>query len=117
MDGSHFDTLVKTLATTPLTRANALRRLVVSAAALAALGRGLAAPDEVTAARSGKCKRAPGPCETCKKGKCEKKDGKKTCKAGKIKPKAIGTLCAGGSCDGSGNCISPTGAVIPPPPQ
>ena len=32
MDGSHFDTLVKTLATMPLSRANVLRGLAASAA-------------------------------------------------------------------------------------
>ena len=37
MDGSHFDSLVKTLAITPLSRTNLLRGLAASAAALAGL--------------------------------------------------------------------------------
>jgi hypothetical protein len=39
MDGSHFDALVRSLATTPLARANVLRGLAASAAALAGLTR------------------------------------------------------------------------------
>ena len=44
-----------------------------------------------TAAKSGKCKRTPGECEICRKGKCTKKHGKKQCKAGTIRAKAAGT--------------------------
>jgi hypothetical protein len=83
---------------------------------------GLVHPDAATAAKSGKCKRKPNECETCKKGKCERKNGKKRCKAGKIKPKAAGTPCTvvtggSGTCQ-TGTCIAAAAAVTPalPPP-
>ena len=40
-----------------------------------------------------------------KKGKCERKNGKKTCKKGKLKPKANGTLCSLGACT-NGACLA-----------
>jgi hypothetical protein len=109
MDGSRFDTLAKTLATA------SPRRQALTAALGGALGiLGLRQPEDVGAARSGKCKQTPGVCQICKKGKCSKKNGKKKCKAGKILPKAEGTACTGGSCQG-GSCVSPTGQVLPEP--
>jgi Cys-rich repeat protein len=79
MDGSHFDSLVRTLATTRLTRLTALRGLAVGALAAAI---GLAAPDDAEARK--KC------------GQCEKK--KKKTKSGKVrircKAKANGTICS-----------------------
>src|SRR5215218_1775381 len=107
MDPSRFDSLVRVLATHHPRRA--------ALPLLALLGLGLVDSDDAEAAKSGKCKRQPGPCETCKKGKCERKHGKKTCKAGKILPKANGTACTGGSCQ-SGLCVAPSGPVVPPPP-
>jgi hypothetical protein len=105
VEDTRFDHLAKVFG------AQKTRRLTLGAllgGALSALG--LA---EVEAARSGKCRRKPGACETCKKGKCEKKNGEKHCKRGKIKPKANGTACSGGTCE-SGSCISPTGLVLDP---
>ena len=49
MDGSHFDTLVKTLATMPLSRANVLRGLAASAAVLTGGG---SPPNQVRPRRS-----------------------------------------------------------------
>jgi hypothetical protein len=82
---------------------------------------------EVSAARSRKCKRKPGECELCDRGECEKKDGKKRCKAGKIKAKASGTPCSIGfcqngactctglqaSCASSAQCCTSTAACAP----
>jgi hypothetical protein len=75
---------------------------------------GLANPDEAGAARSPRCRREPGECERCQRGRCERKDGEKRCKAGKIKPKPFGTPCTGGSCQ-NGQCIAPDGSVVTPP--
>jgi hypothetical protein len=110
MDAPRFDALARSLST-----ASSRRRALVAAFSGALSVLGLADPDVGKAAKSGKCKRKPNECETCKKGKCEKKDGKKTCKRGKIKPKAFGTACSGGSCQ-NGLCIGPTSVVVPPPP-
>ena len=107
MDATRFDTFVRVLTTRHRRRG--------TLPLLALLGLGLVDSDAAEAAKSGKCKRQPGPCETCQKGKCERKHGKKTCKAGKLKPKANGTACTGGSCQ-SGLCVAPSGPVVPQPP-
>jgi hypothetical protein len=106
MDGAHFDQLTK-----GLSRRRILQGLgtVLVGGTLAALG----PSGNATAAKSGRCKRTPGACETCKKGKCNKKNGKKQCKAGKITPKAEGTVCSGGACQ-SGRCVAPDGTVLTP---
>src|SRR5215207_681179 len=82
MDVTTFDRLIKSMATTRITRLTALRGLAVGA--VAALAGVNFRADEAEAANSGKCKQTPGECQICKKGKCERKHGKKTCKAGKI---------------------------------
>jgi hypothetical protein len=102
MDGAQFDTLIKRLATTRLTRLAALRGLAVGAVA-SLTGVDFSA-DEAEAANSGKCRQKPGECERCDRGACHRKDGKKRCKRGKIKPTADGTLCSVGACQ-SGSCV------------
>ena len=100
MEENRFDDMAKALG--PLTT----RRLTLGAllgGALSALGLG-----EADAARSGNCKRNPGECETCQKGKCQNKNGTKKCRAGTIKPKANGTACSVGTCQ-DGGCACPTG--------
>lgn len=106
LDGAHFDQLTKRLS-----RRRIMQGLgtVLVGGTLAALGQS----GNATAAKSGRCKRTPGACETCKKGKCHKKNGKKQCKAGKITPKAEGTVCSGGACQ-SGRCVAPDGTVLTP---
>ena len=62
------------------------------------------------AARSNKCKPKCGECEKCKKGDCDKRNGKKKCKKGKCKPRAAGTPCtafARGACR-NGTCVDLT---------
>lgn len=106
MDGAHFDQLTKRLS----------RRRIMQGLGTALAGGTLAAlgqSENATAAKSGRCKREPGACETCKKGKCHKKNGKKQCKAGKITAKAEGTVCSGGACQ-SGRCVAPDGTVLTP---
>ncbi len=107
MDGNRFDALAKTLI------AATNRRQTLGALLGGALAaRGLAAPDDAAAARSRRCKRKPGECEVCKKGKCKNKNGKKKCKAGKITPKANGTACTnprGNATCQNGTCTCPRG--------
>jgi hypothetical protein len=101
MDADRFDTLARSL-TTPGSRRRALASAV--GGALGVLG--LRQPDP--SARRGKCKPTCDECQKCKKGDCEKKNGKKKCKTGKCKPKAAGTPCtafAGGQCQ-NGTCIN-----------
>ena len=110
MDAGRFDALSRSLASVGSRR----RALVtVLSGALGVLG--LAEADEATAANSGKCRRKPGECERCDRGKCQHKNGNKSCKAGKIKPKAAGTPCSLGTCQ-SGACIAPVEATIPTTP-
>ena len=71
---------------------------------------GLTDRNDAAAARSGKCKQLCGECERCKRGDCDKKDGKKRCQKGKCKPNADGTGCSVGTCQG-GRCVA-----APPPP-
>ncbi len=103
MDGLQFDSLIKRLGTTRVTRVHALRALAAGALA-GAVGVGVTRQEAGAKKNTNKCKRQPGECETCKRGKCEHKNGKKTCKAGKITAKALGTSCSGGTCQ-NGACI------------
>jgi hypothetical protein len=81
MDAIQFDALTKAWI------AEASRRRTLAGTLAAALGAlGLAHAKEAAAAKSGKCKKKCGECESCKKGACKKKDGKKRCKKGKCKP-------------------------------
>jgi hypothetical protein len=100
VDADRFDALARSL-----TSAGSRRRALVATlgGALGALE--LADPDAASAAQPPKCKRKPGECERCQRGKCERKNGDKHCKAGKIKAKAFGTPCSVGSCQ-NGACIA-----------
>src|SRR5688500_5140324 len=105
MDASRFDALTRSLSAAG-TRRHAL--LTALGGALGAFG--LA---EVRAAKSGKCKPKCGECEKCKKGTCNKKNGKKRCKKGKCQPKAAGTPCtlpSGGTCE-QGTCACTGGSA------
>jgi hypothetical protein len=104
VDADRFDALSRSLAAVG-SRRRALATALGSAVGLLSL----AAPDAARAAKSPKCKRKPNECERCDRGKCERKDGEKRCKAGKIKPKASGTPCSIGSCQ-NGFCV----ASVPP---
>jgi hypothetical protein len=99
MDGTDFDTLAKTLATTRLTRLQTLRGLAVGAIAATI---GFAAPDEADA----KCKKNCGECQ--KKVKKHRNHGKRRCKC---KAKANGTLCSIGTCQ-AGTCTRSVQPVI-----
>jgi hypothetical protein len=103
MDGSHFDALVRTLATTRLTRLTALRGLAVGAVAAAI---GLADPDDAAA----KCKKKCGECKKKKRRKTN--SGKVRCRC---KAKANGTPCSTGTCQ-SGTCVAAPRPPIPPAP-
>ena len=101
MDESRFDAIVRSLGTL------ATRRLTLGALVAATLGvRGL---DEAEAATSGKCDPKCGPCATCNKGKCKKKNGKKKCKKGKCEPKTDGIACTlstgNGTCQAGKCCL------------
>jgi hypothetical protein len=99
MDGARFDALTRTLT------AASSRRRAIAAVLSGSLGLlGLAHPDDATAARSGKCKPKCGACEKCRRGDCDKKNGKKVCKRGKCKPKPTGTPCGTGKTCQSGTC-------------
>jgi hypothetical protein len=88
------------------------RRGTLTAALSGALGLlGLAHPDDAAAATSGKCKPRCGECEKCKKGDCDKKDGKKVCTKGKCQAKTNGTPCSAGTCQDR-RCTN-----SPPPPS
>lgn len=97
MDAIRFDDLTKAW----IAEASRRRTLAGMLAALAALG---LATEAAGAAKSGKCKKPCGQCQFCKKGTCQKKDGKKRCKKGKCKPEALGTPCGGDDC-GCGRSI------------
>lgn len=108
MKNYRFDAIVNALAS------RYPRRAALSLLPTLGLRRG-ARLDEVTAAKSGKCKPACGECATCTKGKCKRKHGKrKVCKKGVCRPHASGTVCSDGACQ-DGRCI-PTSPPSPPGP-
>ena len=109
MDADRFDTLTRSL-----TVAGSRRRALGPRSAARSWRSELADPDDAVAARSARCRRKPGECERCDRGKCEKKDGKKRCKAGKIKSKPFGTPCSLGTCQ-NGACIAAATTTIAPP--
>ncbi len=97
MEDIRFDHIAKVLGARPN------RRLTLAALLGGALGLlGLA---ESEARKSGKCKPKCDECEKCKRGDCDRKDGKKRCEKGKCKPKADGASCRGGRCCG-GVCVN-----------
>ena len=69
---------------------------------MAALG--LVNQDEAEAAST--CKPTCGECQTCQKGNCKKKNGKKKCAKGKCTDKSNGTDCSRGTCQ-NGTCATP----------
>ena len=100
MDPDRFDTVTRFL-----TRAGSRRR-AIAVALSAALGLGaIARPEDAPAAKSGKCKPKCGECERCKRGDCDKRDGKTRCQKGKCKAKGDGTPCGAGTCQG-GRCVA-----------
>jgi hypothetical protein len=100
MDGTRFDQLIKSMATTRVSRLTALRGLAVGAvAAIAGMDFGV---EDAEAAKSRRCRSKPTECQTCKKGKCHRNNnGQKKCRRGKLRPKANGTLCSIGTCQNS----------------
>lgn len=103
MNADRFASLTRALAAARSRR----RTLAALAGALGLVG--LAYPEDAAAAKSGRCKPKCGECERCKRGDCDKKDGKRRCQKGKCKPKADTTGCSVGTCQ-AGTCVSP-----PPP--
>ena len=106
MDETRFDDIAKALGM------QTTRRLTISALLGGTLG--ILGFTEMTSAASGKCKQDCGECKTCKKGKCQTKNGKKTCKKGTCQSKAEGASCAsptGGTCQ-AGRCACPAGNVL-----
>jgi len=112
MDGTTFDQLIKSMATTRVSRLTALRGLAVGAVAAIA-GVDFRAED-AEAAKSGKCKPKPNECQTCKKGKCRHTNNGRKCHRGKLRPKANGTLCSIGQCL-NGACVAATPGPGPGP--
>ena len=110
MDGSHFDTLIKTLALTRLTRAQVLRGLATSVAALA----GVTLVGETSTARKKKGERERKVC-VCGAdgtvGSCHTK----TVKADKVKKLLRRNPCAAkGKCQGRNPCAPQTPAGCTP---
>ena len=106
MDAARFDSLTRSLFAA---RSRRQTLGIVLGGAVVALG--VTHADDATA--GGKCKPTCDECETCDKGKCKKKNGKKVCKKGTCKPKVAGSPCtvpSGGSCQ-NGACAC-TGGLI-----
>jgi hypothetical protein len=102
MDANRFDFLAKVAGT------GATRRTALSLLAGLGLGPYTLTLREAEARKSGKCKPKCNECEKCKRGDCDKKNGKKRCSKGKCKPKAAGTPCTvfpGGACQ-NGTCVN-----------
>jgi hypothetical protein len=73
----------------------------------AAMGRGEGAGAEAT---SGACRPACGACQTCQRGTCRRKNGRKRCSRGRCLAASTGTACTLSS-GGSGTCQN--GACVP----
>jgi hypothetical protein len=100
MDADRFDAVVQWAG------AASSRRGTLGVLLAGALGLfGQMAPDAAWA-KSGKCKPACGACQSCKKGRCRKRHGRKRrkCKKGACQPVADGTACAGGRVCQGGQC-------------
>jgi hypothetical protein len=109
MDAKKFDRLTQAIGA-GLSRRGALR------AALGTTVLGSLGLSQHDVAEAAKCKRQPGPCEICKKGR-KSKSGKR--KPGKIKPKADTTPCTAAGGNGQcaqGVCILTADPVTPLPP-
>ena len=103
MDATCFDAFTRSLSTTR-SRRDALAALLGGSFGIF----GLVHPDDAKAAKSGKCKPDCGPCATCAKGKCKKKNGKKKCKKGTCVPTPNDTIC-----NGTGRCLNGTCNDLP----
>lgn len=105
MDPTRFDALARKLVS-PETRRGILTLLV---------GGGISVLEVTDAAarKSGACQPACATCQTCEKGKCKKKNGRKRCKKGRCQPAGNGTTCAtgGGLCQ-NGVCTCPSGTTL-----
>jgi hypothetical protein len=104
LDAQRFDTLLRSLSVA------ASRRGTLAAGLSGTLGLLRLAPPHDAAAKPGKCKPKCGECEKCKKGDCEKKNGKRVCKKGRCRAKAEGAACSAGTCQ-DGICTAP---ILPP---
>jgi hypothetical protein len=106
MESSRFDTMTRALSA-----AGSRRRALAAAlgGSLSLLGAVL--PDDVAAAKSGKCRPKCGECEKCKKGACRRR-GKRVCKRGKCRARVDGSPCSTGSCQG-GVCNHLAGTCTP----
>src|SRR5215213_2199480 len=70
-----------------------------------------ARPKPEKTSQRGKCRKNCGACEICKRGDCDRRNGKTVCQPGTCQPKADGAPCAGGNCQ-EGRCI-PTPPCVP----
>lgn len=112
MDGTQFDTLIKRLSATPLTRGKALRRLAASAAILA----GVTLTEELgTAAdkRKKKRRRRRRPVCHCTSAAAESCSTRKLNREGRTRLLASNPCAYGGPCLGFSGCAT---APVPPPP-
>jgi hypothetical protein len=100
MDDARFDTLARFMAS------RADRR--VAAPALFGSVLGLLTFTGADAAKSGNCTPACPECQSCDKGTCKRKKGKKRCRPGTCVPVGNGTGCGGDPCKAcqNGNCAS-----------
>jgi hypothetical protein len=109
MDATTFDTLIKRLATTPLTRVNVLRGLAASAAALT----GVMLPKEAGAKKKDEteikvCNCPGSDASSCKTQKKDKSKAKKLLRRNPCAYK--------GKCQGVSGCAAGTDPLSPPPP-
>ena len=110
MDSTHFDSLAKVVGALTSRRSALLL--------LAGLGLGSVDLTDSEARKSGKCKRRCTGCERCKRGKCQKKDGKKRCSKGKCKSRcSANQVCQNGSCFPTGACPATTTGFCSATPQ
>jgi hypothetical protein len=103
MDGTRFDTLIKRLATTPLTRAQTLRGLAASAAALA--GVTLLADSGAAADGGGRRRRRRRVCD------CENANPN-TCTNRRLKRRAARRLLRSNACAYKGGCTGVSGCAV-----
>lgn len=97
MDRTSISTFVRHLPLATSRRGLASIGGVLGGSVLARLG---FFPEEVFAAKSGRCKTPCGVCERCDRGKCRKQNGKKRCQRGRCKPKPDGAPCCPPDCFG-----------------
>ena len=105
MDGTHFDSLIKRLAATPVTRAAALRGLAASAAALAGV---TLLAESGTADGDGKKTRKRRVCD------CSSSDPN-SCTNRRLKRRAANRLLRSNACAYKGRCTGVSGCAAPAP--